>query len=63
MFMGEQMILAVFIISCTFGTKTKFQVISVLFGTATDRTAMMGTLYSGRLYFFLIGSAPLDVFG
>ena len=42
MLMGIQMILAVFIISITFGAETEFQRGIILFGSAADRTFMFG---------------------
>lgn len=43
-FMCEQMILTVLIISFAFRTETELQIFSVLFGTATDRAAMMSII-------------------
>lgn len=40
MFMGEQMILTVFIISIALGTETKLQIVSVQLCTSADRTLM-----------------------
>ena len=49
------MVLAIFIITCTFGAVTEFQIFAILLRSSADSTAVMSIADSGYVYPLMIG--------